>query len=311
MLRNPTAHQPIDEEACTNHPHWLVEQLKQDWPTLWTSILAANQARAPLTIRVNRRHGSRDDYLSRLAHHGIEAEPTAHSSDGISLLTPRSTSDLAGFDDGDISVQDQAAQLAAHLLQLQPQQRVLDACCAPGGKACHMLEIEPTLQLTALDRSAVRCAVAKQNFARLGLNCDVQAIDALDFAQRPNVTQFARILVDAPCTATGVIRRHPDIKLHRQINDAATAATQQLALLTALWPLLAPGGLLLYATCSVLRVENDAVLAQFIAQCRDTAQVVPIPAAWGIATEFGRQILPGEHNMDGFFYALLTKPYAP
>ena len=296
------------EEVHWNHPQWLIDTLKQAWPADWEHVLTANHARAPLTLRVNRQRGTRAAYLDLLAAQGIPAQATRFAPDGVQLLEPRSVADLPGFDSGHVSVQDEAAQLAGPLLDCDDGQRVLDACMAPGGKASHLLELNAGIALTALERSARRALVAKTNFARLGLACPILTADVFDFVQDSAAPDYARILLDAPCTATGVIRRHPDIKLHRQAADVTSAAANQLALLQALWPRLAPGGRLLYATCSVLREENDAVVAAFADHAPESVKILPIAADWGHATAYGRQILPGQDAMDGFYYALLEKP---
>jgi 16S rRNA (cytosine967-C5)-methyltransferase len=230
-------------------------------------------------------------------------------STGIVLENACDVKQLPGFADGVVSVQDSAAQLAVVLLDLQPNQRVLDACAAPGGKTCHVLETEPELaHVLALDRDAVRLGRIRENLERLGLTAQLREGDASDPRQWWDGTPYDRILLDAPCSATGVIRRHPDIKLLRKAADIAPLARRQQTLMARLWPLLAPGGMLVYATCSVLKQENELNVEHFLATHGD-ARERPIAAPWGHAGVCGRQILPGEAGMDGFFYACLVKEH--
>jgi len=251
-----------DPVLHTAHPRWLQKALKAHWPDHWQAICAANNAHPPLILRVNRRHGSRDAYLIELRTAGIAAEPCTYSRDGVRLLQPCDVTTLPGFKDGRVSVQDEAAQLAADLLELAPGQRVLDACAAPGGKTCHLLEVEPTLaEVVAVDLEAKRLARVRENLDRLQLDATLIAADGRDTGAWWDGQPFQRILLDAPCSATGVIRRHPDIKLTRKPEDIPALAHLQGELLDALWPTLAPGGILLYATCSVLPTENSETIA--------------------------------------------------
>ncbi len=296
-----------DAEARTAHPRWLLEGLQRDWPDDWPAIVAANNARPPFTLRVNQCQGHRDEYRARLAVGNI-AEP-AMASAALTLAEPVEPAALPGFADGWVSVQDAAAQLAAPLLAVEPGMRVLDACAAPGGKTAHLLECAPDLELTALDLDAERLEQVRDNLKRLRLHAHLVAGDARQPAAWWDGVPYDRILVDAPCSATGVIRRHPDIKLLRRETDIAALAERQQAMLTALWPLLRPGGRLLYATCSVLRRENEQVVAAFLAT-QAQAREQRILADWGRALAHGRQILPGEAGMDGFYYAVLVKSAA-
>ena len=293
------------------HPRWLEALLREAWPDAADAIMAANNQRPPLCLRVNQLRSSRDAYLALLAQHDIAATPAALSGDGIYLAQPRDVTELPGFSDGLVSIQDEAAQLCAALLACAAEQRVLDACCAPGGKTCHLLERTPQItELLALDVDAGRLARVEDNLARLGLRARTLAADAADTAVWWDGTPFDRILLDAPCSASGVIRRHPDIKLLRQPGDIAKLAATQLDLLNALWQTLKPGGRLLYATCSVLPQENDHVVARFTAATGDCATLA-IPESWGVATAHGRQLLPTQGGSDGFYYALLTKTPQP
>ena len=297
-------HDPV---VRTAHPRWLQKALKAHWPEHWEAVCAANNAHPPMILRVNRRHHSRDAYLELLGEQGVSATATTFSRDGIVLDQAMEVRDLPGFADGWISVQDEAAQLAAELLDLHPGQRVLDACCAPGGKTCHLLEAESELQaVVAVDLEAKRLLRVQQNLDRLGLAAQLIAADGRDTAAWWDGQSFQRILLDAPCSATGVIRRHPDIKLTRQPDDIQALATLQGQLLDALWPTLEVGGVLLYATCSTLPTENTEVIEAFLARTSG-ARELDLATTAGLKQAHGRQLLaqPGGH--DGFYYAKLIK----
>jgi 16S rRNA (cytosine967-C5)-methyltransferase len=294
-----------DEEAFYAHPAWWVDTIKEAWPTEWEAILNANNSHPPFSLRVNQQHLSREKYLALLAENSISAQIIPDTTNGIILDTPISVEQLPGFAAGDVSVQDGAAQLAAELLQLAPQQHVLDACAAPGGKLTHMLEVEPTLSLVAVEKEAGRLSPIKENLLRLNMQATVICCDAGDAKDWWDGQPFDRILLDAPCSASGIIRRHPDIKLLREPGDVSVLAKEQRYLLDALWPCLKPGGLLIYATCSIFPEENSQVVQRFLAAHPD-AQEEKIEAAWGVPCDVGRQIFPGKH-MDGFYYARLKK----
>ncbi|MDU9392789.1 16S rRNA (cytosine(967)-C(5))-methyltransferase RsmB [Pseudomonas sp. zfem002] len=296
-----------DPVVRTAHPRWLQKSLKAFWPEQWEAICAANNAHPPMILRVNRRHHSRDAYLGLLGEAGIEAAPCQYSRDGILLAEACDVRNLPGFEQGWISVQDEAAQLAADLLELAPGQRVLDACCAPGGKTCHLLEAEAKLAgVVAIDLEAKRLTRVRENLDRLGLDAQLIACDARDTASWWDGKSFQRILLDAPCSATGVIRRHPDIKLTRQADDIAALASLQGELLDALWPPLEVGGMLLYATCSTLPTENTEVIAAFLARTPG-ARELDLATDAGIRQPHGRQLLAQEGGHDGFYYAKLIK----
>jgi 16S rRNA (cytosine967-C5)-methyltransferase len=295
-----------DEVSRTAHPRWLIDALRRDWPDDADAMLAANNREAPLTLRVNRRRGERSALLERLHTEGIAATAHADVVDAIVLERSTDVTRLPGYAQGLFSVQDGAAQRVADVLDLADGQRVLDACAAPGGKAAHMLE-RAELDLVALDLDEARVVRIRENLHRLGLQANVLAGDATQPETWWDGRPFDRILLDAPCSATGIVRRQPDVKLHRRAGDIAGLAATQSRLLAALWPLLAPGGRLVYATCSVLRAENDTVLGDFRATYAD-ARVVPVPAAFGRSAGDGRQNLPGVGGMDGFYYAILEKP---
>ena len=296
-----------DPVVRTAHPRWLQKSLKAFWPEQWEAICAANNAHPPMILRVNRRHHSRDAYLQLLAETGIQAAPCQYSRDGIVLAEASDVRNLPGFDQGWISVQDEAAQLAADLMDLAPGQRVLDACCAPGGKTCHLLEAEAGLQqVVAIDLEAKRLTRVRENLDRLGLDAQLIACDARDTASWWDGKGFQRILLDAPCSATGVIRRHPDIKLTRQAKDIPALASLQGELLDALWPTLEVGGILLYATCSSLPTENTEVIDAFLARTPG-ARELDLATAAGLRQPHGRQLLAQEGGHDGFYYAKLIK----
>ncbi len=296
-----------DPVVRTAHPRWLQKSLKAFWPEQWEAICAANNAHPPMILRINRRHHSRDAYLALLAEAGIQASACQYSRDGIVLAEACDVRGLPGFADGWVSVQDEAAQLSADLLELAPGQRVLDACCAPGGKTCHLLEAEPGLaHMVAIDLEAKRLARVRENLDRLKLDAELIACDARDTASWWDGKPFQRILLDAPCSATGVIRRHPDIKLTRQAEDIPALATLQGELLDALWPTLEVGGMLLYATCSSLPTENTEVIDAFLARTPG-ARELDLATEAGLRQPHGRQLLAQEGGHDGFYYAKLIK----
>lgn len=292
------------------HPQHLVQRLQNDWPNDWQKITEANDARPPMTLRVNSRKNDRSTYIARLKEAGIEATIHPVAPEAIILKEPCEVYSLPGFAEGLVSVQDAAAQLAVSLLDLQPGQRVLDACCAPGGKTCHILEKEPNLTTcVAVDVEERRLIRVQENFNRLQVQAHLMQGDALNPKQWWDGQLFDRILLDAPCSATGVIRRHADIKLLRTDEEIQAIAAIQQAMLASLWPLLVPGGLLVYATCSVLSVENEQQIANFVGTQAD-CELIKIQGAWGLSTGHGRQILPGDQEMDGFFYSVLRKAVA-
>jgi len=296
-----------DPVVRTAHPRWLQKSLKAFWPEQWEAICAANNAHPPMILRVNRRHHGRDAYLGLLSDAGIAATPCVYSRDGIVLEAATDVRSLPGFAEGWISVQDEAAQLAADLLDLAPGQRVLDACCAPGGKTCHILEAEPALAgVVAVDLEAKRLVRVKENLERLGLSAELIAADGRDTAAWWDGKPFQRILLDAPCSATGVIRRHPDIKLTRQPEDIVALAQLQGELLDALWKTLEVGGILLYATCSTLPTENTDVIAAFLERTPG-ARELDLATTAGIKQPHGRQLLAQQGGHDGFYYAKLIK----
>lgn len=304
-----------EPQARLAHPAWLLCALAAAWPEDHARIVAAGNAHPPMHLRVNRRLTDPDTYLARLREVGLDGSTLPHADAGIALATPVPVERLPGFDAGEVSVQDGAAQLAAPLLAPAPGMRVLDACAAPGGKAAHLLERYPEIgALTAVEIDPTRAESIRATIARLGLAAEVVVGDATDPGSWWDGRPFDRILLDAPCSATGVIRRNPDIKVLRRPEDVDALAALQRRLLDALWPLLAADGRLLYATCSVLPRENDRVIESFLADRHD-AVGRSMAATWGRPTRFGRQVLPGDDGpngdhgsgMDGFYYALLAR----
>lgn len=281
------------EPAYFSHPQWWIDRLRIEYPKDWKSILSANNTHPPMTLRVNRRQTSPEQYLAQLQAAELEADLLEGGA--IRLKTPVAVDKLPGFRDGLVSVQDAGAQYAADLLDLAPGQHVLDACAAPGGKAAHILECA-NVDLLALDKDPVRLKQVAENFQRLQLEGRVMTGDAAIPAGWWDGRLFDRILADVPCSASGVVRRHPDIKWLRRPTDIAQFAKQQRLILASLWRLLAPGGKLLYATCSLFQEENAAVVADFVAN-QDHAQRLTL-------TQINDQLLPNETH-DGFFFALL------
>ena len=300
-----------DDVARTAHPPWLLSRLKQDWPRRWPAICTANNQPPPFWLRINQARVQPSDYIKVLESRGIDWHRADDAPEAVRLTTALPVDQLPGFNAGQVSVQDAAAQLCAGVVAAEPGMRVLDACAAPGGKAAHLLERTPDLDLTAVEIDEQRAPLIRQTLDRLGLAAEVITADAAEpdiwWDQQP----YDRILLDAPCSATGVIRRHPDIKSLRRDSDIRALVKLQARLLDRLWPLLKPGGMLVYATCSVLSEENDRQLQAFLERQTD-ATCLPIQADWGHGVvadghEFGRQILPGDAHRDGFFYARLGK----
>jgi 16S rRNA (cytosine967-C5)-methyltransferase len=286
-----------DDEARYQHPRWWIEILRRDHMLQWQSILEAGNMHPPMCLRVNRRRAKPDAILAMLAEAGLKARSLG--DDALLLDTPVSVERLPGFSEGLVSIQDAGAQQCAPLLDLAAGQRVLDACAAPGGKCAHILE-SADVQVTALDADPERAARIEPGLSRLGLTATVRAADCTAPDTWWDGRPFERVLADVPCTGSGVARRHPDIKWLRRAGDVRSFATRQGAILDALWRVLAPGGKLLYVTCSVFREENDAVLDAF---CARTPRSRRRDLAGGAAP----QRLPcAEH--DGFFYGLLEKP---
>ncbi|WP_394697217.1 16S rRNA (cytosine(967)-C(5))-methyltransferase RsmB [Pseudoxanthomonas japonensis] len=288
-------------------PAWLRQQVREDWPLQADAIFAASQQEAPLWLRVNRQRHGRDAYRERLQQAGIVATPADGLADALVLDAPVAATALPGFSDGDVSVQDGAAQCVADLFRDLPQgARVLDLCAAPGGKTAHLLERDPTLQVLALDVDERRLQRVHETLQRVGVDAQLRAADAADTAGWWDGQPFDAVLLDAPCSATGIVRRQPDVLLHRRPEDLVALTALQARLLEAAWHVLRPGGRLVYATCSLLRKENAAQIDAFRARHPD-ARIESLEEHCGHADGAGRQRLPGEQDMDGFFYASMRK----
>lgn len=303
---DPAALTPPDDAALLHSwPDWLVEQIRADWGEAADAVFEGGNQQAPMTLRVNRRRMRAADYLARLQAQGIDAALLPGAEDAVVLDQPRAVDALPGFARGSVSVQDASAQLAADLLDLHPGQRLLDACSAPGGKTAHALEREPSLRVTALDTDRSRLARVDETLRRIGLKATLAGADAIDTRRWWDGQPYDRILVDAPCSGTGVVRRHPDIKWLRRASDIDVMAQRQRALLDALWPLLLPGGRLVFATCSILSAEGEAVVSAFLDHTTD-AEPVRTALPVGSASGAGWRIAPGG-AWDGFYYATLVK----
>ena len=313
----------IDDDLAqrTAHPDWLVKQLQHDWPTRVETILQANNEHPPFWLRVNTKHISREAYRDLLTAQGLQSSISDYAPEALLLPQAVDVMLLPGFKEGWVAIQDAAAQLAAHLLAVEPGQRVLDACAAPGGKTCHILELQPQLkEMVALDVSAERMQRVRGNLKRLGLEATSIVGDASNPDRWWDGQLFERILLDVPCSATGVIRRHPDIKLLRRASDIHSLAGRQADMLSKAWTMLAPGGRLLYASCSALRAENAEVIAAFLnaqADARDiTMEVIEqqglidarqLEPDMPAEKQIGLAIPAGLNGMDGFYYACLQK----
>jgi 16S rRNA (cytosine967-C5)-methyltransferase len=304
----------IARNPATRHasPVWLADRLRADWPVRWTQLLAAGDAQAPMWLRVNSQRATTEEYLEKLREAGIGARAEARVPQAVALDSPCDVHDLPGFAEGLVSVQDLGAQCVAFPLGLAAGQRVLDACAAPGGKTALIMEREPQLaKVVAVDIDPLRLARVRENLRRGNLCAELISGDAGAPAPWWDGVPFDRVLLDAPCSALGVIRRHPDIRLRKSPSDIDKLPQLQARLLNSAWTMLAPGGRLVYATCTVTRSENRDLIAAFL---RSTPDASSLPAevweGWpnfGEADEFGRQILPGEAGADGFYYAALTK----
>ena len=297
----------LDRDPATRFamPRWLIEAVRADWPDHVNAILAESNVQAPLMLRVNRRVSSVDAMRRKLDVAGFTTETDELLPDALILADSTDVTRLPGFDEGAFSVQDGSAQRVVELMDLHDGLRVLDACAAPGGKAAHMLE-RAELDLLALDRDATRLDRVRANLSRGGLSADVRVGDATLPQAWFDGRAFDRILLDAPCSASGILRRQPDIRLHRRASDIPNLVATQSQMLYALWPMLVPGGRLVYATCSILRAENENVVAGFLA-AHDDAQALALSPEWGEVAGVGRQRLPGDRGMDGFYHAVITK----
>lgn len=295
----------LSEQARWDHPQWIIDRLQRDRPEAWQRILEGNRQRPPMHLRVNLSRTARETMLQRLEQAGIAAQPLSTPC-GIALDQPCAVEKLPGFAQGLLSVQDQSAQLAALLLAPAADEYVLDACAAPGGKTAHLLELQPTAKLLAVELSEARARKIEQTLQRLGLQAEIRIADAADPGSWWDGRAFDRILLDAPCSATGVIRRHPDIKLLRRETDINELAQTQQRILAAMWPLLRRGGKLLYVTCSVLAAENEDQISKFLGQHGDASEI-PLSIDGALVCRHGQQTVPGGSGGDGFYFCSLEK----
>ena len=297
-----TLHEALGDTERAALPGWLYKSLIRSLPHAMSSIADVSKKKPPLTLRVNVQKASRDDYKAQLQLAGIPTR--ALGSSGLTLLEPLPVAQIPQFEAGFVSVQDHSAQLAAELITFAPGARILDACAAPGGKACHLAELGA--QVTAMDISEARLKKVSDNAARLRLSIATVACNAADIPHGLIEEAFDGILLDAPCSATGVMRRNPDVKVIRTKADITQFAALQLNLITSVWPHLKTGGQLLYATCSLLPDENEDVVGTFLSTTSD-AQSAPLPKDIGVQMTYGQQVIPSADNGDGLYYCLLKK----
>ncbi|MEB7886929.1 16S rRNA (cytosine(967)-C(5))-methyltransferase RsmB [Serratia fonticola] len=291
-----------NNESRYLHPSWLLKRIKLAYPAQWEQIVDANNQKPPMWLRVNRLHHTREDYLQLMQQAGIAAEPHAEYRDAVRLLAPCPVTDLPGFSEGWVTVQDASAQGCVDLLDPQNGEQILDLCAAPGGKTTHILEAAPKAHVLAVDIDEQRLSRVKENLLRLRQHAEVRQGDGRTPQEWCGDRLFDRILLDAPCSATGVIRRHPDIKWLRRDSDIAELAALQSEILQAIWPRLKPGGVMVYATCSILPQENSEQIAAFLQRHGDAKLVET-----GDVQSPGKQNLPHPEDGDGFFYAKLIK----
>ena len=306
LLRRATREGFPDSDPAASWPAWLRKKISLEWGEHAPTIFEASAHAAPLWLRVNRAKGTRDDYAARLRAVDIDSTSSENLADALRVDSPVAVSALPGFIEGDVSVQDGSAQQVADALAPAAGARVLDACAAPGGKAAHLLERDPSLRLLALDVDPRRLNRVRETLQRVGVAAEFRAADASDLTSWWQGEPFDAVLLDAPCSATGIVRRQPDVLLHRRPEDLAALIALQARLLDACWKALGSGGVLVYATCSILKDENEHQVAAFLARTAD-ARADALDSGYGRAAGPGRQRLPGEQGMDGFFYARLLK----
>ncbi len=317
LLQTLSQSPQLSQQFLYSHPLWLQQKIQQDWPDDWQQILQANNQRPPLWLRVNARQNTAEAYAEKLLQVDIASQPYAYAREALKLDKAVEVTTLPGFTEGAVSVQDAGAQLAAALLAPEPGDAVLDLCAAPGGKTCHLLETYPQIkQMLAVEIDSTRMQRVRENLERLKLDAECIVADAATAIPGLHADEsgcggrlFERILLDVPCSASGVIRRHPDIKSLRRETDIDELSGLQASILCHAWSLLAPGGRLLYVTCSLLRQENQQQVAAFL-QANPDAQEVVFTADWGVACSPGRQLLPGIDDTDGFYFCLLEKQKA-
>jgi len=300
------ANKPLPDAIKYNHPSWFIKKVQHAYPQDWQDILSANQQKPPMWLRVNQQHHNIAEYLELLLQADIKVTLVDEFSGAIQLSSAQDVNNLPGFEQGWVSIQDGAAQQAAILLNAQSGENILDCCAAPGGKTCHILEQTNNITMTAIDLAPQRLTRVTENLTRLHLNANVIAGDAANPQDWWDGKPFDRILLDAPCSGTGVIRRHPDIKWLRKASDIKVLTQLQQQILTSIWPLLKVGGTLIYATCSLLPEENSEQIDSFLNNT-DNAELIKITQENSETEKIGWQILPNEKGMDGFYYASIKK----
>lgn len=302
-VRESEASTEVASPKQTSHPKWLEDKITKSWSDYADTILQANNQKPPFQLRINANKISRDDYIKLLSEKEITYQEYENIPSAIQLEKALDVNQLPGFYHGLVSVQSYAAQWAGYLLDVTNDMTILDTCAAPGGKTMHILELAPKAKVTAMDIEEDRLAKVQENLTRIKAKAKLLVGDVTDFIDE---NQYDRILLDAPCSATGVISRHPDIKLLRRASDIKALAEIQAQAINHVWNMLKPNGILLYATCSVLPEENDQIISAFVDSHAD-AQLITIDEPIGIATQYGRQLLPGVHGADGFYYAKIKK----
>lgn len=299
--------QLTQQEQLMAYPDWIRARIEKDWGPQSSALLVAGNQRAPMVLRVNTDATNRDDYLNLLTAQSIAARAHPLIAQAIILQKPLEVEKLPGFKEALVSVQDSAAQIAAGLMQCQPGMRVLDACAAPGGKTLHIMQSCKNIDMVALDKDELRLRRVAENLQRADLTAQITCGDACNPQTWFEGNRFDRILLDAPCSASGIIRRHPDIRLLRQPRDINKLVTLQQQLLASMWGLLKPGGRMVYSTCSIFKAENEDQVAIFLSSHQDSVERPLNTVQWGIQRPVGRQILTGSNDMDGFYYACLEK----
>ena len=308
MIRDDVSVTPALQ--MTSYPGWIQEKIAHDWPMNYSDIAKAGNDRAPFTLRVDLQRNSSREIIEILAKQGIEAVQHTVIETAITLKQSCDITKIEAFNTGLVSVQDAAAQIAAELMNCESGMRVLDACSAPGGKTAHLLQSSGDLDVVALDHDALRLKRVEQNLSRIGRKAKIICGDAANPADWHDGKEFDRILADVPCSGSGVIRRHPDIKLLRRASDISQLVARQKTILNSLWSLLKPGGLLVYSTCSIFKEENEQQIECFVKKHNNCTEKILKTVQWGSKCSFGRQVLPGDYDMDGFFYACLQKDMA-
>ena len=300
--------QQFSRSECfnTSHPQWMIDTLKQDWPQAWQNILSQNNKRAPLTLRVNQQQINTEQAIKMLSEIEVDAVKTRSAPDGLTVDGKTKIWQSPLWQQAKFSVQDESAQLVGYAVALKPAMKVLDACAAPGGKTAHLLEIEPGIDLLALELKAARITRMRENLKRLKLSAQIKQADASHLDEWWQGELYDLVIIDAPCSGSGVIRKHPDIKHLRHPQDITQNVETQRRILDKLWSVLKVGGKMLYCTCSVFRSENDQQ-ASWLLECKPDAIHIELPEEYGLSIKFGRQRLPGVDDSDGFYYACFEK----